>query len=344
MNAKHLLRKNVAQFLFKLGFTTPKRCSTGRLTIVTFHRVLPQIELQAYPFPGLAVTPEELDEFLTYFTQHFNCGTLAAQHEQYVSRKKTVLPLLAITFDDAQLDNYKYAAPILAKHNVKASFFAPVSAIKEKQLLWHDKLGFAILTLSNQSGNGQTRLMQILDEAGLAINKLSESLVSDIVMASKTLSLNARLRLVSLLTEASSETSTPEFARLMSFEELATLAANGHEIGSHSMTHCMMPECDDPSLMYELNESRQVLQAQVNQPIDSFCYPNGNADVRTALAVQNAGYHRAVTTDWGSNELKTDPFRLDRYDIVSRHIQDFNGVFIPALLAFRMSGYYPGLG
>ena len=71
----------------------------------------------------------------------------------------------------------------------------------------------------------------------------------------------------------------------MTFEELAALAADGHEIGSHSMTHCMMPECDDRALAYEVSESRRVLQARLAQPVEAFCYPNGDCDARTANAV-----------------------------------------------------------
>jgi peptidoglycan/xylan/chitin deacetylase (PgdA/CDA1 family) len=135
----------------------------------------------------------------------------------------------------------------------------------------------------------------------------------------------------------------PEFARPMTFDELSKLASDGHEIGSHSMTHCMMPECDDSMLNYEMAESRRILQARIGQPIESFCYPNGNSDARTARAADMAGYRRAVTTSSGSNGLTSNRFLLRRYDIVSGHVLGESGKFTPSLLAFRMSGFYPGL-
>jgi peptidoglycan/xylan/chitin deacetylase (PgdA/CDA1 family) len=130
----------------------------------------------------------------------------------------------------------------------------------------------------------------------------------------------------------------------MTFEELAELATDGHEIGSHSMTHCLMPECDDGALSYEVVESRRILQNRLGKTVASFCYPNGNSDSRTAQAVAQAGYLRAVTTTWGSNGKDTDLFRLHRYDMVSKRVQNSKGEFVPALLAFRMSGLNPGLG
>jgi peptidoglycan/xylan/chitin deacetylase (PgdA/CDA1 family) len=342
MSTKTILRNSIARLFFLLGLTNPGRRGRGRLSIATFHRVLPEAERQAYPFPGLVVTPEELDAFLTYFKEHFDCGSLETQHERYLRGEITARPLLAITFDDAQHDNYSNARTVLARHQVKASFFVPVEAVVKQELLWHDRLGFSVLALLKQPHGGQKRLMEILATAGVSAAG-SGTLVSNIVGATKSLTLEARLHLVEELADASDFRQIPEFARLMAFEEIRELAADGHEIGSHSMTHCMMPECSDEALAYEVTESRQELQTRIGQSIDSFCYPNGNSDVRTAHAVAQAGYLRAVTTDSGSNGQDADRFRLRRYDMVAKHLQDSMGRFVPEILAFRMSGLYPGL-
>ncbi|MGH6801854.1 MAG: polysaccharide deacetylase family protein, partial [Methyloceanibacter sp.] len=238
MGAKTRLRNSAAQFLFLTGLTAPRRRGRGRLSVVTFHRVLPEAERQAYPYPGLVVTPQELDAVLTYLTEHFDCGALATQHERYLTGEIPARPLLALTFDDGQHDNYRNARPVLARHHVKASFFVPVAAVERQELLWHDRLGFAVLALLKQAPGDRERLMRVLAAAGLSGNG-PRSLVENVVQESKGLALEVRLRLVAALEEASG-TAPPDFARLMTFEELAELAADGHEIGSHSMTHCMM--------------------------------------------------------------------------------------------------------
>lgn len=342
MSSKQILRNSIGRLIYLTGLTTPARRGRGRLSIATFHRVLPEADRQAYPFPGLVVTPEELDAFLTYFTEHFDCGALAGQHERYLSGEITPRPLLALTFDDAQHDNYKYARPVLARHHAQASFFVPVNAVEQQELLWHDRLGFAILNLLKQAHDGRERLMRILAAAGLHTGGPG-NLVSNVVGASKALTLEARLRLVMALAQASGSAPAPEFARLMTYEEIAELAADGHEIGSHSMSHCLMPECDDRALAYEVAESRHALQARLGLPIETFCYPNGNSDARTAHAVAQAGYRRAVTTTWGNNGQEADRFQLRRYDMDAKRVQGSKGEFVPALLAFRMSGFYPGL-
>ncbi len=342
MNTKILLRDSAARLLSLAGITAPQRRAAGRLSIATFHRVLPEAERLAYPLPGLAVTPEELDTCLAYFTEHFDCGTLAAQHQRYLDGEAAARPLLALTFDDAQHDNHRNARPLLVRHRVKATFFAPVAAVERQEFLWHDRMGFAVLGLLNQPHGGQKRLMEILANAGLS-GSGPFSLVRNVVHEAKGLALEVRLRLIADLLDVSGVHQPPEFARLMTFEELAELAGDGHEIGSHSMTHCLMPECDDRALAYEAGESRRILQTRLGLPIESFCYPNGNTDARTAHAVAQAGYRQAVTTAWGINGHDADSFRLRRCDMVAEHMRGSDGKLAPATLAFRMSGLYPGL-
>jgi peptidoglycan/xylan/chitin deacetylase (PgdA/CDA1 family) len=342
MNTKIILRSTVARLFSATKLTDPARRSRGKFSIATFHRVLPEAERRKYPFPGLVVTPAELDSFLTYFKQYFDCGTLAKQHERFRRGEAPARPLLAVTFDDGQYDNHRHAAPVLARHGVKASFFIPVLAVERKELLWHDRLGFATQTLLARNESGREQLKQILAAAGLDAEGTG-NILDHTVQAAKGLVLDARLQLVNALADASGDEPEPEFARLMSFAEISDLAAAGHEIGSHSMTHCLMPECDDPSLSYELEESRRILEARLALPVECFCYPNGNCDARTAGAVEMAGYRQAITTAWGNNGPDSDAFRLRRFDMVAQHVSDQQGRISSDLLAFRTSGLYPGL-
>ena len=65
---------------------------------------------------------------------------------------------------------------MLSRHNVKASFFAPVEAVVRQELLWHDRLGFAILNLLNAEHDGRERLMRTALMRTLRQLKLYETL------------------------------------------------------------------------------------------------------------------------------------------------------------------------
>jgi peptidoglycan/xylan/chitin deacetylase (PgdA/CDA1 family) len=339
LNAKNALRNTAARLLFAAGVTLPRRRARGALSIVTFHRVLPEAERRAYPYPGLVVTPAELDALLGYFDEHFDCGTLAGQHDRLRRGGPGEKPLLAITFDDAQVDNYRHARPGLARFGIKATFFVPVVAVECEELLWHDRLGFAVLALLGRGPAGRELLLGELAGVGLGTAG-ARSVAENAVREAKKLDPIARIALTERLALAAGSDAAPEFARLMTFGELADLAADGHEIGSHSMTHRMMPECSDGELAYELGESRRTLQRQLGQAIESFCFPNGDSDARTARAVADAGYLRAVTTDWGDNPENADCLRLRRYDMVAAGLTSSDGRIAPTLVALQMSTPY----
>lgn len=343
MRAKAAVRDALARVLYSTGLTAPRRRGWGRFTVATFHRVLPETERRVYPYSGLVVTPEELDAYLAFFTRHFDCGTLAEQHERFMRGAAAERPLLAITFDDGQHDNFRNARPVLAKYRVKASFFLPVVAIERGELLWHDRLGFSISALLYSVPDGRARLARILQAAGMPVGG-PRGVFECAVQGAKRFAPDDRQRLVAALEDACGPTRTPDFARVMNFGEVAELAADGHEIGSHSMTHRLMTECDGAALAYEASQSRLRLESRLGRRVESFCYPNGNVDARAAMAVAKAGYRRAVTTAPGRNGRDTDPFQLLRYDMDASRVRDARGRLMPAILAFRLSGMYPGLG
>jgi peptidoglycan/xylan/chitin deacetylase (PgdA/CDA1 family) len=279
--------------------------------------------------------------FLTHFNRFFDCGPLALQHDRFIQREVTTKPLMALTFDDGQADNYFYALPILSKHTLKATFFIPVTAVEKGELLWHDRLGFAIKSLLAKGVDSRKCLIETLRRENLLSDNQSIAKIGDVVQRAKTLSIEDRLRIIVSLTKVAAIGQQPEFARIMTVSEISELSHKGHEVGSHSMTHCLMTECSDSALDYELAESRRRLEDWIQMPVSSFCYPNGNSDARTSSAVERAGYIRAVTTDWGSNDERRGCFRLRRFDMNAEHVMDPCGRLIPSVLALRMSGFNP---
>jgi peptidoglycan/xylan/chitin deacetylase (PgdA/CDA1 family) len=253
-----------------------------------------------------------------------------------LSGERLAKPLLAVTFDDGNKDNHSNARPILGQHHIHATFFVPVLAVQRHELLWHDRLGFALAALLSRDSYGPTRVSQILSEAGLKLAGKND-LVAQTVAKAKKLGHFAREELIETLAKLAPVPREASFAGPMTFKELADLVADGHEIGSHSMSHVLMTECGDQQLYYELSESKKILQQKLGVEVESFCYPNGDVDARTENAVGIAGYRRAVTTDWGSNDTSVDRFRLNRFDMDAAYCRFHAGNVLPALIAYRMS-------
>jgi peptidoglycan/xylan/chitin deacetylase (PgdA/CDA1 family) len=334
-----LLRDMVGELLYQVGLTKPTPGSNHYFTIVTFHRVLPENQLKSYPLAEIAITPAELTWFIEVLGTYFTCGPLSENLARWHTGETTKRPLLAITFDDGQLDNFLHAKPILEAVGVRASFFVVVTNIELNELLWHDRLAYATSHFFEQNAQAA---YQLLSKLGIATTTATpHQLIINLVEQAKTLTSEQRLRWISQLEEAVDGPVCPSWDGMMSWQQLQELVQGGHEIGSHSMSHSILSLCSEDQICYEVNHSRQILQERLNRPIEAFCYPNGNYDARTLQALQQAGYRQAVTTQWGPNKRETSLFTLRRCDIQSQHTRSRTGNLSISRLTWRLSRFHP---
>jgi peptidoglycan/xylan/chitin deacetylase (PgdA/CDA1 family) len=333
---KALLRDLAASLCFHAGIT-PTR-DARRFSIVTFHRVLPRDELDEYGLPKIAVTPEELAWFLEFFTRHFDCGTLERQYERWVAGEATPRPLLAVTFDDAQRDNFRHARAVLDRAGVRASFFVPTEALESGRLLWHDRAAYALHAWLRRDEREALRLTE-----PFGVKSAKGELVADFVERLKREPADVREAWIAAQEARLDGLVVPAWDGMMTFDELARLAAEEHEIGSHSHTHAILPQLDDAALRAELDTSARILTERLKRAPSSFCYPNGDADDRVVEALVASPYRRAVTTAWGDNRSGASRYRLRRFDMQGQTARSRRGELSSARIAFRMSPLQPGM-
>ena len=91
-------------------------------------------------------------------------------------------------------------------------------------------------------------------------------------------------------------------------DQVRAVAAAGHEVGSHTMTHPRLAGADAAVLATEVGESRRVLEDVLQAEVAGFCYPYGSFDAAAAEAVRAAGYdHACVTGDYDPGDRFTLP-------------------------------------
>lgn len=348
---KALARDAVGFALSATGATAPSARLRERLSIITFHRVLTKAQQLEYALPGIAVTPEELDAHLNFAKRHFQCLPLTAALDRWSRPHQPGPPILAITFDDGQLDNHQNALPILDRHGVCATFFVPSQIIDDPRPLWHDALSTLIAQLTLQSGVRGDR--PIGDEAGALLAELlatgpialapGRTEVESALESTKDWSPSRRKDWMQRAQKALPRWKRPEWDGFMTVAQMKDLMVRGHEVGSHSHSHPLLPQCTSEELQDEIDGSKRRLEHALGVPINTFCYPNGSTDHRSVERVRAAGFRAAVTTRWGSNQLGQDLHQLRRFDMSARHAEDRKGRFSAARLAWRMSGWHPGL-
>ena len=351
---KALARDACGQALFLTGGTVPSVRLHQRLSIITFHRVLTAPQRQLYPLPGLAVTPSELDAHLQFFTRHFRCLSLAKALDLWAEGVYVGPPLLAITFDDGQLDNYLNALPVLERHGVTASFYIPSQILEDPSPLWHDAMATSVARLTaclsdpSVAHGGAARwavgeLLAELQTGPKHVRLACHSTVEAALEGTKLWRPAQRKEWILRAQALLSSPGQPDWDGFMGVAQMRDLVARGHEIGSHSHSHALLPQCTDDELLIEIAGSKLKLETVLDAPVTTFCYPNGSIDMRSVAGVREAGYRAAVTTRWGGNTRQQDLHQLQRFDMNATHAQDRRGRFSEARLAWRMSGWYPGL-
>jgi len=343
-------RDGLARALAALGATAPRRFARGALTAVTFHRVLPADRLRQYPLAGLAVTPEQLEAVLGQLAQHFACSPLIDAYRSWQRQPDAERPALAVTFDDGSLDNYEHARPVLDRLGIKASFYIPVGLVEERRCPWHDRLGFALLrSVPALRKRRELDFAALLAPFGLSCEAFAAVLPADAVSlaargvgAAKLLGAERRDQAIAALERALGGDQVPDWAGLMTWQQIRELGAQGHEIGSHSLSHPLLTDLGAEQLQQEVVHSRSQLAAAAGCEVASFCYPNGSYDARALEAVRAAGYTCAVTTRWGLNRGGS-AYELQRCDMDYARLQSRNGEFSAQRLWLRLSGLQPGL-
>jgi peptidoglycan/xylan/chitin deacetylase (PgdA/CDA1 family) len=303
--------------LWKLG-----RYSNHDFAVLMYHRIIPGKKAGRAVQAGMFVEPETLDLHIRFLRKYFEIIPLS----DLVSLQK-VYPqglrkyrLCALTFDDGWYDFYGYAYPILKLHEAPATVFLPTDFIGTDRWFWTDRLGFLLDRMAN--------FRDLVKRAPIFKNPL----LNQIVHISGTLEMRLEKAIILLkhyriedieqalseLTDVLGEGSTPRGRAFLSWEEVRKMADSGLiSFGSHTATHRILTTLTEEEAEHELRKSMDILISQkvVGSAFVSFSYPNGNFTGRLSEMVRETGYHLAVTTQFGWNRLRGNPYTLRRIAI-----------------------------
>ncbi len=103
---------------------------------------------------------------------------------------------------------------------------------------------------------------------------------------------------------------------LLDADGVRAVAAAGHEVGSHTLSHADLRDAAPGTLRREIGGSREALQDVLQAEVAGFCYPWGLFDAAAADAVRAAGYDHACVT---GDPLPGDRFTLSRAYVAPGH-------------------------
>jgi peptidoglycan/xylan/chitin deacetylase (PgdA/CDA1 family) len=305
----------------------------GVLPILAYHRVKPLTADYAFDEELISATPEDFLWQMHHIKDHYTPIRLT-DIGLYAS---SVLPWpkrpVIITFDDGFDDNYHYAYPILKQLNIPATIFLATDYIGSDKIFWFDWVVFMLKKLNaginlKIDGGGKKFILS-------APHLLRQQ--TELFGFLKSISDAERLKIIIQLENAIkvNHSNVPLAAsRAMNWDSVREMSASGCiDFGSHTQSHPALNQLNRDALIYELQGSKQIIEAEIGKPCNTFAYPFGGEDITTAevvAQVTQAGYRYACMYQKAySHRNALNNFKLERLHIE----RDINHAHFAAILA-----------
>ncbi len=285
-----MVKKLIKSAAFQLGGFKLWHRSRNRdcLSVLMFHRVLPQDEMERLNAdPLYTVTPELLGQVAEFLKRYYTPVGL----EDVLASREGIRPLppypVLITFDDGWRDNLDYAAPVLEKAGMPWVLFAATEAVSAPESWWQEVLQWALRServsydelWAAASGNGDARSSQSMISLLLRYGALSDE------------------RRTEILEPFAAEMRALYGGDLaLGADGLRLLRKGRVGIGAHGSSHLPLALVDRAEK--DIAMAKSWLSEHVDVTTEhSISFPHGRYDARALRAARDAGYRLLFTSD-----------------------------------------------
>lgn len=281
----------------------------ARLSILIFHRVLPQRDPL---FPG-EIDAADFDRACLWLRSMFN---VLALNEAVARLQAGSLPARAacITFDDGYADNFTQALPILQRHHLSAMFYIATGFLDGGRM-WNDTVIESIRCTEHSTLDLRSLAIEGLDVLKLGTLEQRRVAIDAILPRIKHRRPDQRLALTQSIADAAAAPLPADL--MMTTEQVRQMRAAGMLIGAHTVSHPILARLSAEESRREISASRTALEDILGERVTHFSYPNGKPGQdysdESVRIVRELGFESAVSTAWGAARGTTDRFQLPRF-------------------------------
>ncbi len=286
----------------------------GRLIILNYHQA----------------SGGDLRRHLEYLKYHYRLQHVEAALEELYSRRKGQRQpgdrrtALVLTFDDGYQDNYTHAFPLAQELQIPFTIYLIPGYIESgTPFWWLEKKWLLQRTHIREVMLEGRRYVLRRREDRRELARLIDTRVRYACSVAKRERFLVELRRclqVPLL-----EVQKEDASRPLTWEQVHEMEQSGLvSFGAHTLSHPVLSALAEPlEVETELIRCRTMLEQQLRYCVRTLAYPVGQwqhirAEVREAA--QRTGYSWALTTHYGFNTAKSDPYLLRRIEVdVSQH-------------------------
>lgn len=276
-----------------------------RLSILIYHRVLPERD----PMRAGEPTVDEFDSQMRVLREYFHPLSLLEAVERLQSE---TLPdgAVCVTFDDGYADNEIHAMPVLRKYRIPATVFVSTGFLNGGRM-WND----SVIEVVRGFKNEVLDLRELdLDCYTLCSTEQRLNAIDNILRRIKHFDPQKRMALVDEIQKRGPR--LPDDL-MMTDAHVQSLAHNGVTIGAHTVNHPILSSINSEAALSEIQQSKQYLEALLQEPVEVFAYPNGRPELDYTIEhrdlVRELGFKVAVSTHWGVSTPQSDRYQLPRF-------------------------------
>ncbi len=193
---------------------------------------------------------------------------------------------VVITIDDGWQSNLDNIVPVVVENKIPVTIFVSTEVVEKGNGYWWSyinearKRGLAKNTVEFIKTIDNEDRIKIIEETKKQINLNREALTVD---------------------------------------QIKEIAKNNYiSIGSHSVSHPILPKCSVEKTIFEISQSKKTIEQWVDHDVKHFAYPNGDFTNREVEILKENGYTIAFSTEqkYITKEKLTQLYQLPRLIMV----------------------------
>lgn len=254
-------------------------------------------------------------EQLAYFNKHYNFVTAAQVVDAFENGTELPPKSLLFTFDDAYIDHFTNAFPLLDEYGAQGLFFVPVKAIMNHEVLIVNKIHHVLavcdkhinelvqqvktLLAPYEGKDGVQTFEYYFDKLAVA-NRFD---CKEVIFIKRLLQVElqepVRSAIINQLFKKYVSSDEGAFSRelYMSKDQLKCMQRNGMIIGSHGYDHFWLGSLTKEEQLSELTQSVNFLKGLgVDMNTLSIGYPYGSHNEDTLDIAKGFGFKLGFTT------------------------------------------------
>jgi peptidoglycan/xylan/chitin deacetylase (PgdA/CDA1 family) len=288
--------------------------SQKKLTIVTFHRIVPDSVKNKSPNKSMMLTVAQFEDLIKMISIYSNPLALETAVLYFKTKKKFPPRSIVITFDDGYADNYTNAYPILKKYKIPATVYIATKYINQNdQWFWWEEVEYFFKQNKGKKLKTAKFTSSELIDTINRLNLTQTNRISKIRTFIHDLYKISEKERKSLITFMRGKYSHPKTHLMLKWDQVKSMT-DIFKIGSHTVNHIFLNSLSPSRISDEFTQSKCLIERKVGKKCRSISYPAGFVSSSVIKKAIESGYDSGVTSKPVNNSLKTNIYLLNRKD------------------------------